>query len=308
MHTSPHFGVKALLTLGLMLVASGPARATACSFVETRVDSLHVFVCANHGRWNYATMLYYKGLARLLGEYAHERISGTAAKEVEIQVIDPAMNGDPVFAVEQDQSTYKFQCRGLVSLRLFAQGLHYLAAGYGPPSVDWGPDEVVLGMFHEKMVAAAGEIDMSFFEGRRVVVLDLGRLKVAYQDDELFYELDGIKLDQEVQDPLPLDLGDGRFLLGSDSAAHVYQDGRIVAQREWPGIYRSTLCAMVYPGWVNFHYDDEIALTYSRHTNTFYEVDVKHDRRNRKSGAMGEYLECEDRSMSRIGFRIVEMP
>lgn len=156
------------------------------------------------------------------------------------------------------------------------------------------------------MVAAAGEIDMSFFKGRRVVVLDLDRLKVVYQDDELFYELDGIKLDLEVQDPLPLDLGDGRFLLGSAGAVHVYQDGGIIAQRQWPDAPERPLCAVAavaYPGWVNLHHADGIALTYSRRTATFYEADVKHDRQDPKSAAMGEYLKCVDHSLSRIGFR-----
>lgn len=131
MYTSRYLGATTLLTLGLALVASGPSQGTVCAFAETRVDNLHVLVCANHGRWNYATLLYYKGLAQLLGESAREWISGSSAKQVEIMVIDPVM-ADSVFAVDLDERSYRLDCRGLVSLRLFAQGLHYLAAGYGP--------------------------------------------------------------------------------------------------------------------------------------------------------------------------------
>ncbi len=287
--------MKQLIILILAISTSLPAQASSCVDTEFRTTRVDLLNCANRGAWNYRDLLYHKGITRLLDSYLAETGLDEALSPKRLRLaVYPEFWATPVFAFDQNQDYYSIEWRGTLDPRLFLATLHYFTAA------DWLPfpgdqsmarsaasrqqarkitDDAVLRELDEVLRNRIGEIDLSRVTDRRFVVMNLGQLQIIFKNGTLFYELDGIRLKESVQDPIPTRIGI-RYLLGSDRGISVYESEKLIAEIE---LKREILHTPFYPvasrdgNFVDFHsgdgfVGDGLFLIYSFKTNTFHPI------------------------------------
>ena len=119
-----------------------------------------------------------------------------------------------------------------------------------------------------------GQPDMSFFQGRRAVVFEVGDLQIVYENDRVFYSLASRRLDLEPADPAPVKVGN-RYLFGSKDFLHVYENGvevrRVPKPKSWtPDGFPCR--ARVHSKGVHLGCGEGTPLAYSYEKNQFNEL------------------------------------
>lgn len=223
---------KPLLIAGALAFWSFESEATVIGCEYFLYPNLNFSYCSNHGRRSDTDMLYSIGLMEALNEYlGRKRAEGTLQeKKFEITYIDPIGDaGQPEIEVSQNRRGYYITSRNSsdLNLRHLVQLVEYFASenwrsfccyGYGR-----GP-ESIRKRFESILDREVGQPDMSFFDGRRSVVFEIGDLQVVYENDRLFYSLAGKRLDLEPGDPTPCKV-QNRLRFGSRNFIHVYANG-----------------------------------------------------------------------------------
>jgi hypothetical protein len=293
----------ALAILALLLAASRVgATEVACSD-RVSLSNLDLRYCSNHCYRSDTEVLYYRGLAEALNAYAgHRREEGALqAKTLTIEAQPVSSNAGPAIRLTQSPRSYDVEfrygytpqwgCEGISGLRAFVRIVDYFAAKswksfcYDYQTVSCG---AALRTFGQLLDREAGQPDMSFFAGWRTVVYKVDDLLIVYEDDRLYYELAGRKLDLLPGDPLPVKVGE-RYVFGSQDAIHVYENGSEILRKAWKqqpdfGPFR----ARAFRTWVNLGYSGGPKLSYSSAENRFHEVPDE----ARLQGGFGDFGGC----------------
>lgn len=222
-------------------------------------------------------MLYHRGLTEALDAYITKRrdAGALAAKKFEIKLVPGAAEAGPGIDLSQGLNGYYIYVSYGASwspahdLRQFVQLVDYFGhKDWRPFTGDFKSSNSVLARI---LGRAVGQPDMSFFEGRSSVVSEVGEVQVVYENDRLVYWLAGRRLDLQPADPIPVQIGN-RYLLGSTTGIHVYENGSEVGRAPIKCALPPTR-AMAFRRWVNIGCGGNAWLTYSYERNRFYEVD-----------------------------------
>ncbi len=243
--------------------------------------------CSNYCRRSDVKMLYYSGLMEALNAHIDRRLQEGAlqAKKFEIIFSDPfADMPAPVVEITQNRKGYHITSRdaGDLNLRHLVRVADYFT------SRNWKPFSCcdryikvtpadIRRRFGRILDREVGDPNVSFFDGRRSIVLELDDLQLVYENDRLFFLLAGKRLDLEPEDPVPVKVGN-RYLFGSKDFFHVFEKDLELRRRPKAKLWSEWECsepfrAKGYRKWVNLGCGEGGArLSYSYDENRLYEV------------------------------------
>jgi hypothetical protein len=204
----------ALLALSLVLCSS-KSEATTYECEDFLYPHIHFRYCSPDCRRSDMAMLYYSGLMEALNAHIDRRVKEGAlqAKKLEIEFSDPSADMPaPVVEVSQSRKGYYVASRDAEDLNLLylTRVVDYFA------SKNWKPfsccdshikvtPKGIRRRFGRILDREVGHPDLSFFDGRRSIVFELGDLEVVYESDRLFFLLAGTAF----QDRIPFSQGIG---------------------------------------------------------------------------------------------------
>jgi|GEM_PF-2360760 len=279
--------MKRFMLALILVLCSSKSEATTYGCEDFLYPHVHFRYCSPDCRRSDMAMLYYSGLMEALNAHIDRRVKEGAlpAKKLEIEFSDPS--GDmpaPVVEVTQSRKGYYVASRDAEDLNLLylTRVVDYFA------SKNWKPysccnsyikvtPKGIRRRFGRSLDHEAGPPDLSFFDGRRSIVFELGDLQVVYENDRLFFLLAGKRLDLEPADPIPVKVGN-RYFFGSKDFFHVFENGLEIRRRPKAKSWSEWGClepfrARAYGKWINLGCGEGGArLSYSYDKNRFYKV------------------------------------
>jgi hypothetical protein len=226
-------------------------------------------------------MLHYKGMTKVLNDFVVDLIDKGKLKnkKFEISAGGKDFGGTPSIEVSQNESSYFVIIHGEFTLKRMVRIIYYFA------SPDWNSfctDRKEISAEYNKQLsktfdrildAHVKDTDMSFFVDKEVEVLTIDSLKIKYAADSLFYELNGLRLKERPDNPIPIKLKN-RFFITNNDIIVVYENGKPISSSKIPHCLDCVHSLYWQPGseWLNLLNDGKYLLSYSYKKNKFFNV------------------------------------
>jgi len=257
--------------------------ATVRSYICYTYPHLNFSYCCNHciERTN---MLYYKGITKVLNDYIGTLIKEGKLKnkKVEIQAGCKVFGGTPSIDVSQNRNGYFVLKQGDFNLTQMVRIINYFTSPnwnsfcYDRRNYQKEFKEKEFKTFNKILDKEVGNANLEFFDDKQIEVLKLGDLTIIYEQDSLFYYLEGDRLPLRPENPPPVKLKN-RYLLSSENSIFVYENGKVISSNKIPTCTGCIPNLFWRPGsrWANLVIDGHNVLSYSYDKNKFYELEQR---------------------------------
>lgn len=272
--------MKYFATIILFFLFSNTALSTQRAHHNYLYDHSNFSFCFNgHYPSDAVEYLYYKGLSSTLNEYIKSMTNKgyLENKKFEIQAGCEIFGGHPSIEVSRNKNGYFMFIHGSTNLYQLVQITNYFSSSAWQSfcyDIEKVNPVIALKTFNTILNNVIGAPDLRFFSHKETTVWKLDNLKMIYQMDKLFYELNGMTLHFKPSSPLPVKLI-GRYFFVNNGQIQVFENGTVVAEQMIPDYDNNEplLYTMeAYRKWLNFFYDGHPILSYSYHNNKFYRV------------------------------------
>ncbi|NDV65841.1 hypothetical protein [Bacteroides sp. 224] len=272
-----------LLLLLFFLTSARFVQATDCSYHYFIEKHVNLSVCRNHGRFSTFDILYYKGAAKSLSDYIAIRIKQGELenKNFEIELYDPILS-QPQLLLTQGKKGYH-----IMAQHLRIEQLMQLADEFSKPEFKilnlnvanlYGEENekqynrIISQM--ENILDRELSTDMKNVLTKTHTLWEQGALKIQYAKGELYYELHGKRLNEQVNGGMP-GVIQNRYILQLPKHFVVYEDSLLCKKIEIDNsdIWYGDMSVEVTGKWINFLYWDEYRYSYSYDKNRFYKVE-----------------------------------
>lgn len=276
--------------LVLVLVLGGARPLCATNPCALYFDFPHLTLLAGQSNYEHFPlweMLRARGLGQLLEDYLAAKAERSEWSAIRFEIDNLATTrfifGRNVPWLSRSKELWIAQLNRL-ELRHAVRIIEFFASSkwrsFCPEKPESKTDEQWNGLLEGILDETVGEPDLSFFDGRRVIVYRVGDLAIVYQDERLFYELAGQPLDFELEEFLPVRVGD-RYVIQRQGELLVLERGQVIARGRLPAHQDLRSCdgphefwAEACAKWVNVVCGPTAVLSYSAKQNRFYSIQV----------------------------------